>query len=66
MLKLLTAPHHIVEMGHVTYDVCKLSFLITKGIIRKLIQVKECLIALQAKTPHNDSDTNVPVAKKLE
>ena len=46
MLKLCMKPHEVASMGHIAYDVCKLSYLIGKGVIRKLIQVKNCILAL--------------------
>ena len=45
-------------MAHITFDVCKLTYLVGKGIIRKLIQVKNCIIALQEK----DIEQNIPDA----
>ena len=49
MLRLALKPHEIINLGHITYDVAKLSYLIGKGIIRKLVQVKNCILALRQK-----------------
>lgn len=45
-LRLCLKPHEVINLGHIAYDVCKLSYLIGKGVICKLIQVKNCILAL--------------------
>ena len=37
-----------VETGLIVYDVCKLSCLIAKGTIRRIVKVKDCILALHA------------------
>ena len=48
-IRILAKPHEMLTVGHVAYDVCKLSYLIGKGVIYKLIQVKDCMLALKQK-----------------
>ena len=48
-LRLLLKPHDLINFGHLVYDVGKLAYLIGKGVICKLIQVKNCILALRQK-----------------
>ena len=36
-LRLILKPHEILNLGHMAYDVTKLSFLIGKGVICRLV-----------------------------
>ena len=48
-IRVLLKPHDLINIGHIVYDVGKLTYLIGKGVICKLIQVKNCIIALRQK-----------------
>ena len=72
-LRLLTKPHDVINIGHIAYDVCKLSYLVGKGVLRKVVQVKDCILALKElemvsevqETPGKEGKEQ-PVAEKLQ
>mmetsp|Transcript_27152 Transcript_27152/g.33757 ORF Transcript_27152/g.33757 Transcript_27152/m.33757 type:complete len:109 (+) Transcript_27152:117-443(+) len=64
MLRLLAKPHDVVNMGYLTYDVCKLSYLIGRGVLRRLVQVSNCIMALKDKEHHSEQMKNkMPIAE---
>ena len=70
-IRILAKPHEMLTVGHVAYDVCKLSYLIGKGVIYKLIQVKDCMLALKQKDgfepeQENRATSSINVAKSLQ
>lgn len=59
VLKLATRPHDVVNMGYMAYDLAKLTYLIGKGVICKLIQVKDSVLAIKASLKPNAVETSV-------
>ena len=57
-MRLLVKPHEVINVGHVAYDMCKLSYLLGKGVIYRLIQVKDCILALKQKEGQETASTN--------
>ena len=46
-VRLLLAPHEIKSACYIAFDFAKLSYLIGKGVICKLVQIKNCILAIK-------------------
>ena len=45
-IRVCLKPHEILNVGHIVYDVARLSYLIGRGLIHRLVKIKDYMLAL--------------------